>query len=105
MIEAIDLSGIVLARLRPAHLLLSLPCALEKCMRRTGNSMFDLKRKVVAVAIGCFLSAGAFAQKREERPPKPPNTVVVAPKGERPSPPPNNNNRGDKKTEDKKGKN
>jgi hypothetical protein len=29
-IEAINLSGIVLARLRAAHLLLSLPCALKK---------------------------------------------------------------------------
>jgi hypothetical protein len=77
----------------------------EKSMRRTGNSMFDLKRKAMAVAIGCFLAVGAFAQKRDERPPKPPNTVVVAPKGQRPSPPPNNNNRGDKKNDDKKGKN
>jgi hypothetical protein len=71
-------------------------------MRRTGNSMFDLKRKLVAVAIGCFVSAGAFGQKRDDRPKKPPNTVVVTPKGEKP--PPSNNNRGDKKPEDKKGK-
>jgi hypothetical protein len=77
----------------------------EKSMRRTGNSMFDLKQKAMALAIGCFLAAGAFAQKRDERPPKPPNTVVVAPKGQRPSPPPNNNNRGDKRNDDKKGKN
>jgi hypothetical protein len=73
-------------------------------MRRTGNSMFDLKRKAMAVAIGCFLAAGAFAQKRDERPPKPPNTVVVAPKPQRP-PPPSNNNQGDKNKGDKKGKN
>ena len=66
--------------------------------------MFNLKRKAIAVAIGCFLAAGAFAQKRDERPTKPPNTVVVAPKGEKP-PPSNNNNRGDKKNDDKKGKN
>lgn len=66
-----------------------------------GNSMFDLKRKLVAVAIGCFLAAGAFAQKKEERPPKQPNTVVVAPKGEKP--PPSNNNKGNQKG-DKKGK-
>jgi hypothetical protein len=71
-------------------------------MRRTGNSMFDIKRKLVAVAIACFVSAGAFGQKRDDRPPKPPNTVVVTPKGEKP--PPSNNNRGDKKPEDKKGK-
>jgi hypothetical protein len=65
--------------------------------------MFDLKRKLVAVAIGCFISAGAFAQKREERPIKPPNSVVVKPKGEQP--PSNNNRGGDKKPRDKKGKN
>jgi hypothetical protein len=65
--------------------------------------MFDLKRKLVAVAIGCFLSAGAFAQKKDDRPVKSPNTVVVAPKGEKP--PPSNNNQGPKKPEDKKGKN
>ena len=76
----------------------------KKSMRRTGNSMFDLKRKVMAAAIGCFLAAGAFAQKKDERPPKPPNTVVVAPKGQRP-PPPSNNNQGDKNKGDKKGKN
>jgi len=66
--------------------------------------MFDLKRKLVTVvAIGCFLSAGAFAQKKDDRPVKSPNTVVVAPKGEKP--PPSNNNQGPKKPEDKKGKN
>ena len=72
--------------------------------------MFDLKRKLVAVAIGCFIATGAFAQKREQRPIKEPNSVVVAPKtpkGERP--PPSNNNQGggggsDKKPRDKKGR-
>lgn len=66
--------------------------------------MFDLKRKLVAVAIGCFISTGAFAQKRDERPIKRPNTVVVAPKGEKP-PKGNNNQGGDKKPPEKKGKN
>ena len=66
--------------------------------------MFDLKRKLVAVAIGCFLAAGAFAQKKDDRPVKQPNTVVVAPKGEKP-PPGNNNQGGDKKPPEKKGKN
>jgi hypothetical protein len=76
----------------------------KESMRRTGNSMFDLKLKAMAVAIGCFLAAGAFAQKKkDDRPPKPPNTVVVAPKGERP--PPNNNKGGDKRNDGKKGKN
>jgi hypothetical protein len=65
--------------------------------------MLDLKRKIMAVAIGAFVATGVFAQKRGERPPKPPNTVVVAPKNEKP--PPSNNNRGDKKPNDKKGKN
>lgn len=65
--------------------------------------MFDLKQKIVAVAIGCFLAAGAVAQKKGDRPPKPPNTVVVAPKGDRP--PPSNNNQGDKRQDGKKGKN
>jgi hypothetical protein len=73
-------------------------------MRRNRNSMFDLRRKMVtAVAIGCFISAGAFAQKKNDRPPKPPNTVVVTPKGEKP--PPKNPGGGDKKPQDKKGKN
>jgi hypothetical protein len=73
-------------------------------MRRTGNLMFDLKRKLVAVAIGCLLSVGVYAQKREgdKRPPKEETRVVVQPKGERP-PPQNNNNQGDKKG-DKRGK-
>ncbi len=66
--------------------------------------MFNLKRKLVAVAIGCFIATGAFAQKRDERPIKQPNPVVVAPKGEKP-PPSNNNQGGDKKPRDKKGKN
>jgi hypothetical protein len=66
--------------------------------------MLDLKRKIMAVAIGAFVATGVFAQKRGERPPKPPNTVVVvAPKNEKP--PPRNNNQGDKKPNDKKGKN
>ena len=65
--------------------------------------MFDLKRKLVAVAIGCLLSVGVCAQKHEgdKRPPKEETRVVVQPKGERP--PQNNNNQGDKK-DDKKGK-
>lgn len=65
--------------------------------------MLDLKRKIMAVAIGCFVATGVFAQKREQRPPKQPHTVVVAPKNEKP--PPRNNNQGDKKPNDKKGKN
>jgi hypothetical protein len=67
--------------------------------------MFDLGRKLVAaLAIGCFLTAGAVAQKKGDRPPKQPNTVVVTPKGERPPPKNPNNGGGDKKPPDKKGK-
>jgi hypothetical protein len=64
-----------------------------------GNSMFELKRKIVAVAVGCLLAAGAVAQKQGDRPPKPPNTVVVTPKGEKPPPskPPEDKGSGDKK--------
>ena len=66
--------------------------------------MFDLKRKLLAVAIGGLLSMGAFAQKRgdEKRPPKENPRVVVTPKGEKP--PPQNNNQGDRSKGDKKGK-
>lgn len=67
--------------------------------------MFNLKQKLIAVAIGCFLSVGVFAQRREgnKRPPKDPdNKVVVQPKGEKP--PQNNNNQGNKGKGDKRGK-
>ncbi len=68
--------------------------------------MFDWKRKLVAVAMGIFLSAGAaFAQKDrggDKRPPKDENRVVVQPKGEKP--PQNNNNQGNRGRDDKKGK-
>ena len=67
--------------------------------------MFNLKRKLVAVTIGCFIATGAFAQKRDERPPKQPNIEVVTPKGEKPPPSNNNSQGGDKKPRDKKGKN
>lgn len=64
--------------------------------------MFDLKRKLLALAIGCLLPVGAFAQRQgDKRPPKDENRVVVTPKGEKP--PPSNNNQGEKK-DDKKGK-
>ncbi len=66
--------------------------------------MFDLKRKLLVVAIGGLLSMGAFAQKKEDdrRPPKDNPRVVVRPKDEKP--PPRNNNQGDKSKGDKKGK-
>ena len=65
--------------------------------------MFDLKRKLLALAIGCLLPVGVYAQRQgDKRPPKDDNPrVVVQPKGERP--PQSNNNQGDKK-DDKKGK-
>ena len=74
--------------------------------------MFDLKRKLLVVVMGCLLLVGVplgvplavYAQKQgDKRPPKKDdNKVVVQPKGEKP--PPSNNNQGDKKGEDKKGK-
>ena len=65
--------------------------------------MFDLKRKLLAVAIGCLLPVGVFAQRQgDKRPTKDENRVVVQPK-EKP-PPNNNNNRGDKPKDDKRGK-
>jgi hypothetical protein len=72
-------------------------------MRRNGNSMLDLKRKLLVLAISCFLPVGAFAQRQgDKRPPKEDNRVVVQPKGEKP--PPNNNNQREKPKDDKRGK-
>ncbi len=65
--------------------------------------MVNLKRKVLAAAITAFIaSAGAFAQKGDDkqRPPKDDNRVVVKQKEK---PPPNKNNQ-DKNKGDKKGK-
>ena len=101
-IRDIRLTGTVLAKLAAALLLLSLPCAPKK-HEEDRTVMLNLRQKIAAVAIGCFVATGAFAQKQGERPPKPPNTVIVAPKGEKP--PPSNNNQGGKKNNDKKGKN
>lgn len=66
--------------------------------------MFDLKRKLLAIAVGLLLSMGVFAQKQggDKRPPKDDNKVVVQPKGEKP--PQNNNNQGNRGKGDKKGK-
>jgi hypothetical protein len=73
-------------------------------MRRNGNSMFDLKRKLLVVAIGCLLPVGVYAQKQgDKRPPKDDNKVVVKPKERESNPPPRNNNQGDKKN-DKRGR-
>ena len=65
--------------------------------------MFDLKRKLVAVAVVGMLSMGVFAQKQggDQRPPKEPNKVVVTPKEQRP---PQNNNTQQPRNGDKKGK-
>jgi len=69
--------------------------------------MTNLKRKLMAVGITCFLSVGAFAQKKEDdkRPPKPNSKVVVEPKEpKREKPPQNNNQGGEKRNEEKKRK-
>ena len=66
--------------------------------------MFDLKSKLLALAIGCLLPVGVYAQKQgDKRPPKDGNRVVVQPK-EREKPPPSNNNQGGDKKNDKKGR-
>ena len=65
--------------------------------------MTNLKRKLLAAAIACFVSAGAFAQKRGEdrRPPKDKNNqVVVQPKQEKQP----KDNRDDKKDGNKRGR-
>ncbi len=72
-------------------------------MRRTGNSMFDLKRKLLVLVIGCLLPVGVYAQRQgDKRPPKDDNKVVVQPKGDKP--PQNNNNQRDKPKDDKRGR-
>jgi len=65
--------------------------------------MVNLKRKLIAVAIGiCLASAGVFAQKGgDKRPDKKPDKVVVQPKEK---PPPRDNKGDDRKKDDKKGK-
>jgi hypothetical protein len=65
--------------------------------------MTNFKRKLLAVAMTCFVSGGAFAQKRGEekqRPPKDTPKVVVQPKEK----PPQNNNQSGKRNDGKKGK-
>jgi len=72
-------------------------------LRRLWSFMTNLKRKLLAAAIACFVSAGSFAQKRDEerRPPKDKNNqVIVQPKQEKPP----KENKGDKKDGNKRGK-
>jgi hypothetical protein len=74
----------------------------ELAMRRP-LIMTNLKRKLMAVGIACFLSIGAFAQRRGEdkRPPKVDTPkVVVEPKQK----PKQNNNQGGKRNDGKKGR-
>jgi hypothetical protein len=64
--------------------------------------MFDLRKKLLVLAIGCLLPVGVYAQKQgDKRPPKDDNRVVVQPKEQKP--PPSNNNQGNTKG-DKKGR-
>ena len=71
--------------------------------------MFDLKRKLLGVVMGCLLLVGVplgtYAQKQggDKRPPKDDNKVVVQPKGEKPPPSNNNQGQGDKRG-DKRGR-
>lgn len=60
--------------------------------------MINLKRKLLAMAMLGVVSAGAFAQRPDnKRPPKNPDKVVEKPKGERPPPQNNNQDKKDKK--------
>jgi hypothetical protein len=60
--------------------------------------MTNGKRKLLALAMGIFVSTGAVAQRGrgdDKRPPKDPDTkVVVKDKEKPPPPPPQNSNRG-----------
>lgn len=55
--------------------------------------MTNSKRKLLALAMGVFVSAGAFAQKKgdDKRPPKDRDTKVVVREKEREKPPRNDN--------------
>jgi len=53
--------------------------------------MRELRRILVAVLLGTMISAGAFAQKNDNRPPKETPKVVDKAKDK---PPPNSNNQG-----------
>ena len=62
--------------------------------------MKKVKRMLAAVAMVCIVSAGAFAQKKDEpkRPPKDPDNKVVVKEKPAPNPNPNpNSNKGGKK--------
>ncbi len=60
--------------------------------------MTSFKRKMLAMAMLCIVSTGAFAQRQDDkRPPKNPDKVVEKPKGERPPPQNNNQEKKDKK--------
>lgn len=67
--------------------------------------MFDLKRKLLVLVMGCLLPVGVFAQGQgDKRPPKDDkNRVLVEPKQKEQKPPPSNNNQGNNR-DGKKGK-
>ncbi len=78
--------------------------AVRKAEGGPEEQMTNLKRKIMALAMMAFVSAGAFAQGRggDKRPPKKDNPrVVVEPKKERP---PQDQKRDDKKRDDRRGK-
>jgi hypothetical protein len=76
----------------------------ELAMRRHLKFMTNLKRKLLAVSIVCFLSGGAFAQKRgdDKRPPKNDKPKVVVEQKEKP--PQNNKQRDGKRNDGKRGR-
>jgi hypothetical protein len=64
--------------------------------------MTNLKPKLIAIAMTCFLALGAFAQKRGDdkpRPPKGERPKVVVEKKEKERPPKNNNRDSGKRDE------
>jgi hypothetical protein len=71
--------------------------------------MTNAKRKLLALAMGFFVCAGAFAQKggggrgEDRRPPKNPDTKVVVKEKEKP-PSNNNNQRGNRGNDGKRGR-
>ena len=69
--------------------------------------MTNLKRKLIAISMACFLAGSAFAQKRgddKQRPPKDKTPKVVVQPKEKDRPPQNNNRDDGKRNEGKKGR-
>jgi hypothetical protein len=69
--------------------------------------MINAKRTLLALLMGIFVFAGAFAQKgkgEDRRPPKNPDTKVVVKDKEREKPPPPRNDNQGKKNDGRRGR-